>query len=290
MLSTLPIDAPHIAHHILSNSRTARKNLPEITRLPPKPTSIDDASTWYFACGEHDARFKPIDEGIPFPSSHEYMRITTEGITGASKALENALFLMAYRSVLSGLSILRGLRKALEAIRLQKGNHREIRQQVSEANRSYSELIEYKRQYDGRFAGVQGYNMTHHLMSAQPHTNLAMSKVDTDAVINILPDSGTSRIVASHSTDGTKGKQQEVENWITNIARHLSNRDKKGPFIDLVANTFDAYIAPADYKGWSEKDKDVLMATAATSIERVFHEIRFTSPPSDSRHRLSRRS
>ena len=121
VLSTLPIDAPHIAHHVLSDSRTARKSLPNITHLAPKPTSIKDASTWHFACGEHDAMFKPIDEGILFPSSREHMRIRTKGATGANKSLENALFLMAYRSVLSGLSILRGALKVLKALRLQKG-------------------------------------------------------------------------------------------------------------------------------------------------------------------------
>ena len=177
---------------------------------------------------------------------------------------------MAYRSVLSGLSILRGVRKALETLRLQKGNHREIWQQVSEVNRSYDGLMEYKRQYDGRFAGVRSYNMTHHLVSAQPHTNLSMSKIVTDAVINILPDSDISRIVVSHSTDETKEQQQEVENWIIDIARHLSDRDNKRPFIDLVANTFDAYIAPGDYKEWSEKDKEALMTTAATSMKEFF--------------------
>ena len=99
VLSTLPIDVRHMAHHTLSESRKARKSVPEVTHLPPKPVSINDASTWHFACGDHDAMFKPIDEGITLPSNHEYMSITTEGTSGADKALENALFLMAYRSV-----------------------------------------------------------------------------------------------------------------------------------------------------------------------------------------------
>ena len=150
---------------------------------------------------------------------------------------------------------------------MEKGNHREIRQQVSEVTRSFNGLMKYKRQYDGRFAGVRAYNMTHHLVSAQPHTSLTMSKIVTDAVINILPDSGIGRIVVSHSADGTKEKHQEVENWITNIARQLSDREHKRPFIDFVANTFDAYIAPADYREWPEKDKDTLTTAAATSMK-----------------------
>ena len=267
VLSTLPVDATHIAHHTLSGIRTSRKSLPEITQLPPKPTSIKDASTWHFACEEHDARFKPIDEGILFPSSREYMRITTVGATGANRSLEDAIFLMAYRSVLSGLSILRGVLKVLKALRLEKGNHPEIRRQMVEVTRSYNGLMDHKHQYDRRFAGIQGYDMTHHLASTRSHTRLAMSKLVADAVINILPDSGFSRIVVSHSYDITKEKQQEFEKLSIDITRQLSDADNKKPFIDLVANTYDTYIAPADYEGWSERDKAVLMTTAANSIK-----------------------
>ena len=109
-----------------------------------------------------------------------------------------------------------------------------------EVTRSYNELMDYKRQYDMRFAGIQVYNMTHHLASIHPHTRLAMSKLVTGAVINILPDSGLSRIVVSHSYDITKGKQQEVEKLLIDITRQLSDADNKKPFIDLVAKTYDA--------------------------------------------------
>ena len=266
VLNTLPIDALHIAHYTISDSRAVRTNLPQIVHLPPKPTSIDDASTWHFACGEHDARFKPIDEGILFPSSHEYMRITTEGATGATKALEEILFLMAYRSILSSLSILRGVCVALRKLQLEKGNHQVIRQQASEAFRSYSALMKYKSPYDRRFANIQCYNMTHHLIAGQPHTRLAMSGVDPYATTNILPDGDVSRIVVSHAADETKGREHEIVNRLANMPKELANQSDKGPFINLVANTFGTYISAADYREWSEEDKNALMRAAAKSV------------------------
>ena len=240
--------------------------MPEINRLPPKPRSIGKASTWRFACQEHDGRFKPIDVGIPFPVSHENMRITTEGATGANKELEEVLFLMAYRTVLSTLCILRGLCKALGQLRREKGKHPKIVQQATEVYALIERLMEYKRPYDGRFAGVRSYHMTHHLVSAQSHTRLAVSSVGPYATTNILPDKGISRIVVSHAADESRERQLETENRMTDLAEELSDGSNKKPFIDLVTGTFDAYIAPADYEEWSEEDKDVLKKAAARKM------------------------
>ena len=157
VLSTLPIDVRHIAHHTISDSRKAKKRLPTIAHLPPKPTSIDDASTWHFACQQHDDKFKPIDLGIQFPTPHKYMRIVTEDAGGADKVLEETLFLMAYRSILSSLSVLRGTRKALITLRSEKGSHRQINLNAREVHRAYDELMKYKASYDARFVGVRGY-------------------------------------------------------------------------------------------------------------------------------------
>ena len=158
------------------------------------------------------------------------------------------------------------------ALRVEKGNHREIRQQLREVTGSFNRLMEYKRPYDGRFAGVHAYNMTHHLMSAQPHTGLTMSRIFPDTVVNILPDSGIVRIIASHSADGTEEKQQEVENWMFHTARQLSDREHKRPFIDFVTDTFDTYIAPVDYREWPEEDKDALTSAAAASMNEFLSE------------------
>ena len=266
VLSTLPIDASHISHYVLKDSRRRRKGQPGITHLPPKPTPLDDASAWHFACQEHDAKFKPIDLGIPFPNTNEYMRLTAGGSTGAAVALEEALFLMAYRSVLSALSILRGVRKALVELRIQKGSHQSISQHAIEVTKRYDLLMEYKRQFDGRFAGVRSFDMTHHIMSARSHTGLAASLVGPYATTNILPDGGITRIVVSHASDESKERRQEIEVEIANLTKGLSDKGNKRAFIDLVANSFDSYVSPADYKKWAEEDKDALMRTAAKSV------------------------
>ena len=267
MLSALPIDARHIAHQTIAGGRIAGKRLEEITHLPPKPRSIKDATTWHFACQKHDDLFKPIDEGIVFPSCREYMRIQTEEATGATTELEEMLFLMAYRSVLSSLSILRGAHNALNKLRLEKGNHQRIKQQLTEVSKPVRSLMEYRRQYNGRFAGVQGCDMVHHLVTGQPHTRLTMSYVGTNSTINILPDNGISRIVVSHKASESEKSQLEIENRINTLAKELSDRDNKKPFIDLVT-TLDAYIAPADYEEWPESDKDALMRTAAQKMRQ----------------------
>ena len=268
VLSTLPIDVSHIAHHTISNSRQAKKRLPTITHLPPKPTSIDDASTWHFACQQHDDKFKPIDLGIQFPTSHKYMRIGTEQLTGADERFEEALFLMAYRSILSSLSILRGARKALITLRQERGNHRQIKKVSIEVQMSHDKLMEYKSQYDGRFVGARRYDMTHHLIAVSPHTKLAISSVDDYATTNILPDEGVTRIVVSHATNEALERQQAIEMRITDLAKGLSAREDRRPLIGLVANTFDAYIAPADYESWSDKDKRSLEKAAADRIKQ----------------------
>ena len=274
VLSTLPIDAPHVAHQTIAGGRIAGKRLEEINHIRPKPTPIKDAATWHFACGEHDDWFKPIDKGIVFPSCHEYMRIQTEGTTGIDKELEEALFLMAYRSVLSSLSILRGARNALHTLRLSKGNHPKIRQQASEISRSISSLMDYKRHYDGRFAGIQYCNMTHHVTTVQPHTRLAMSTIGTYGTIkyaptNILPDSSTTRIVVSHLATEAKESQQDIVTTMGNLPKELSDPNNKKPFIDLVAKkNFEVYIAPADYAVWPNEDKEGLAMTAADHMRQ----------------------
>ena len=269
VLSVLPIDAPHIAHHARSSGRIAGKRRLKMASLPPKCISIDDASTGYFACDEHDGKFQPIDTGIPFPTSHEYMRITTEGTTEADRALEETLFLMAYRSVLSALCILRGLDKVLRQLRVENRMEKgKLSRHANENYRSYDRLLKYKRPYDARFAGVQGYNMTHHLIAGQPHTRLAMSGIGTDATTNILPCDGVSRIVVSHATDEPRERQQEAENSLTNALKELSDRDDKKPFVELASSAFDAYISPADYREWSEEDKGALRRASAETMNQ----------------------
>ena len=99
-----------------------------------------------------------------------------------------------------------------------------------------------------------------------------MSRISPDTVVNILPDGGIGRIVVSHSADGTNEKHQEVENWITDTARQLSDREHKRPFIDFVTDSFDTYIAPADYREWPDQDKDALTSAAAASMNKFLSE------------------
>ena len=110
--------------------------------------------------------------------------------------------------------------------------------------------------------------MTHHLIATQPHTHLAMSYVGPYATVNILPDSGITRIAVSHAADVTEDQQYETATRIINMSNELSDPDNKGPFINLVTNTFDAYIAPADYRTWSEEDQGALMRTAAKTLNQ----------------------
>ena len=270
VLSTLPIDASHIAHYTLMDSLKARSGQLHVARLRPKPTSLNDASTWHFACQEHDASFGPIDRRIAFPSSHEYMRITTEELDETMKPLENALFLMAYRSLLSSLSIFRGLRNTLVALKLQKGNLPEIRRQMTDVSVSQNKMMKGKRRYDGRFAGVLDCNMIHHLIAAEPHTRLAMSKVMTFGIVNVLPGNDISRIVVSHLADGREKDEREAAEWIANAAKALSDHSDRKSFVGLISGTFEAYVSPTDYKGWSEMEKNVLEEDAAVSINELF--------------------
>ena len=269
VLSTLPINASHIAHYTFTESRKTGKRQLQITHLPPKPTSIDEASTWRFACQDHDARFMPIDKGIVFPKSHEYTRITTDTVADAMKEFEEALFLMAYRSLLSSLSILRGLSKTLSVLRVQKGNHPEILRHMDEVRRSRHTMAKNRHQYDKRFAGLSDCNMTHHFIAAQSHTRLAMSKVMDIGIVNVLPGRDTSRIVVSHLTNVQSKGEEKVENWIANAARALSDHNRKRPFIDLIAGDYDAYISPADYENWSKEERDSLERSAAASMNAL---------------------
>lgn len=266
VLSTLPIDAPHIAHHTLTSTGRGLRIPPSVSHLPPKPISIWDASTWHFACQQDDDKFKAVDTGIRFPVSTEYRKITTDTVSEGATALEEALFLMAYRSVLSSLSILKGVYNSLRQLRIERGNHQPIVQQARSAYKNYDQVLKLKRPYDGRFAGVQDYKMTHHLIAAPSHTRLALTKVVDYATIAIIPDNNLSRIVVSHAANEPIERQREAKNWVLQKQSELSDSDNKEPFIDLVADTFDAYISPADYAEWSEQDRDALERAAATSV------------------------
>ena len=108
VLSVFPRNAEYVANLTEEDGRIGGKDLRDVAHLPPKPTRVNEASTWHFACEYHDGLFKPVDLGIKFPSCREYASIQTPEATEADKELEGDLFLQAYRTALSLLSTLRG--------------------------------------------------------------------------------------------------------------------------------------------------------------------------------------
>jgi len=258
VLSVFPIDAEYVANLTKADGRIGGKGLEDVTLLPPKPTRIKEASTWHFACQYHDGLFKPVDLGIRFPICRKYTSIQTRESTEGGEELEDALFLQAYRTVLSTLSTLRGARETLRQLRKAKWNVREILLQSQEIYERYRRIESYKLRFDGRFSKAGECNMVHHLVPVSPHTRMALGYLDEGMAVSVLPGDGGSWLIVSHLTDDDTKVQGKVEELVNDMPKKLADPDNKIPLIEFVSSSFGAFISPEDYDGWDREDKEVL--------------------------------
>lgn len=274
-LWVLPCDAVHVAKQTTADGRIAGKGLHEITRIPPKPIAVNQASTWHFACQHHDGMFGPVDKGIKFPRLRQYVSVQTKDATGENKVLEESLFLLAYMIVLSSLSTLRGGSNALGELWLRPRNapeRRVIADQQRANARKVDFIKDFKLHLDRRFARAGKCYMTHHLVPVDPHTGIAIGGLENDRkIVTVLPDDGGSWMVISYLDDDATAVQGSVDNLVNEWPAKLADRDNKQPFIDGVTSSFNSFMSAKDYSTWTKEEQDELESTSA----RVFLSLVF---------------
>ena len=274
-LWVLPCDAVHVAKQTTADGRIAGKGLEQITEIPPKPISVNQASTWHFACQHHDGMFGPVDQGIKFPRLRQYVSIQTKDATAENKELEEALFLLAYMIVLSSVSPLRGGSNALRKLWLRQRNVPE-RRAIADQQRANARTIGFinslKLHLDRRFARAGECNMTHHLVPVNPHTGMAFGGLENDRkIVSVLPDDGGSWMVISHLDDDGVRVRGKVDELVNDWPEKLADRDNKQPFIDGVTSSFNSFISPKDYSTLTKEEQHDLEKTSA----RVFLSLVF---------------
>ena len=251
VLWTLPLDATHIAHHAYVAPRHGNK----IGPIPPKNVPVPSASTWFFACEKHDALFNPIDQGINF-FGHQ------RDIMG-----EN-LFLLAYRTVLSTASTVRGARRAAYKLRIDEGNHRSIAERESTLYKAYEKVNTQKLMLDNQLLCKQ-FSMTHHIASVKPHTRIAISQFEDDRCLNVLPNGEFTWVIISHSSKETEVFEQQASQELARILSSLEDPTDCAPLIDLLSSRSpNAYISPDDYSKWTAADQDVLCQNITSYLEQ----------------------
>ena len=247
-----------------------------IERVPPQPKRPRSAATRLFACNSDDNKTFEIIEGgsrIQFPDQRTPSVFSSSDCLGL-EFLEEQLFRLAYRAILSHQDVLISLQVSL-SLPVQEQNPadkrlrtRLHRNRLKAVNPVLSAIERAKTEYDARLVGVRPLRLTHHLIpvrtaAAATVSDVLLGQTPSGAYEHIartlLPTDVTNRehwlILSYPETDREWSPNAADQIQGAALASQVSESDSVDWMVWLLRNSTNAYVKPSHYRALPESAK-----------------------------------
>ena len=247
-----------------------------VERVSPQPKRARSAATRPFACNDDDNKTFERIEGssqIQFPNSRMPKVFSSSDCRGL-EVLEEQLFLIAYRPMLSHEDVLISLRESLLLpIQEQNPTRKDVRS-ILHRNRlkavdPVASAVEIaKTEYDARLVGARPLRLTHHLIPMRAAVAATVSDVRLEQTtggayehiaLTLLPTDVAKRehwlILSYPETDcewspNTANQIQEAA-----LASQASESGRVDWMVSLLRSSTNAYVKPSHYNALPESAK-----------------------------------
>lgn len=257
----------------------------EIKELPPHAVTIDDASVRHFACNEHDQGTSALAraDNLVVPDLQGRTVLYDHSPLPGLETFMEALFFLAYRTLLFRISQLRGVEQAASQVhqeRSAEGNRFGVKMTLgflADLADRITDLYSLKRRYDQRILGDSGaIDLVHYVASVPTNIRYACSEYTTVEVrrgprtkkhlvsLNVLPLQGVTWLIASHPYERKSvniGIGKEISRMRSTVTGQRRREDLR-----MMCNSTNLYASPEDYRSMPEKDKAKISSSMAATI------------------------
>ena len=260
-----------------------------VKRIDPKCVPISLASVGHPTCADHDRDVWVPADGLKFYIPERYSR---RHVVGTSSGLFEALFLLAYRTLLYRLSQFRGLEleasnKRVEQVRSGQRFGVDLMDQVlQELSAIARSLYADKLIYDRCYVGIRRTGFIHHMMPLRPYIPFAASeyleftcswpeKWHSDhtawAAVNVIPAARATWLTVSHI-------ENRCPRFVINVANQVKDfcadtpAVKKREHLNALQTWTNAYCSPEAYWALPDPDRAEIEEGIARTVCQEPHE------------------
>ena len=255
----------------------------EIEEIPPHPVPISEASVGHFACSPHDGGLLGCADNLVVPDLHGLHLLDERSIPPDLLHFTEALFVLAYRTLLFRISHLRGSAKvAADALREQmdEGNWYAaglVIPQISDLSAILTELYRLKTGFDNRvLKESNGVRLVHHIRKFRPfirytcseclpwHLSSKRQKTYTWICVNVLNLGGTTWLIVSHPID-PEFASRSVERWVKRMTE-CGPAARRRSDLRMFSENLNLFASPAEFGGLPESDQSLVKGSLAKLI------------------------
>ena len=277
----------HLVKHTKGeNKRTASKWLWEIESMPPQDeVPISLASVGHFACDIHDRGYPLAGaDNLKIPVNSGYVSFDDQSPPAGLEDCSESLFYLAYRTLLFRISQFRGVEKEVLrqlGLQVESGNRFAVEsclghhQKVSSI---LSQLLRFKDGFDRRVLGdASAIRLVHHIVPFRPVIRYAACEFNKVphipyrgedsvwAALNVLPISGRTWFIASHSRLSNQHHYSLVRNGVLDFAA-CSGSARRTADLGAFLSWINIYASIPDYCSLPESDRTFIESRMAWQV------------------------
>ena len=255
----------------------------EIEEIPPHPVPISEASVGHFACRPHDGGLLGRADNLVVPDLDGHHLLDDRNIPANLVPFAEALFVLAYRTLIFRISQLRGSAKvAVDALKEQmdEGNWYAtglVIPQVSDLSAVLAELYRLKTGFDLRILGESpSVRLIHHVREFRPFIRYTCSECVPWVLrskrrnsycwicINILSLEGVTWLIVSHPI-GPEFASGSIERWVKRMTE-CGSAARRRTDLRMFSESLNLFASPADYCDLPASDQSLVKGSLARSI------------------------
>ena len=255
----------------------------EIEEIPPHPVPISEASVGHFACRPHDGGLLGGADNLVVPELHGLHLFDERSISPDLVPFAEALFVLAYRTLIFRISQLRGsARVAVDALKEQmdKGNWYAaglVIPQISDLSAILTELYRLKAGFDSRILNEPpGIHLVHHVREFTPFIRYTCSECVPWLLrskrrrsycwvcINILNLDGVTWLIVSHPV-GSDFASGSIERRVKRMTT-CGPAARRSTDLEMLRDCLNVFASPTDFDGLPESDQSLVKGSLAKLI------------------------
>ncbi len=255
----------------------------DIEEIPPHPVPISEASVGHFACRSHDGGLLGRADNLVVPDLHGRHLLDERSISADLVPFTEALFALAYRTLIFRISQLRGAAKvAADALKEQMDDGNWYASglavpQVSNFVAVLTELHRLKTGFDFRILEESpGVRLIHHVREFSPFIRYTCSecvprllsskrqKTYVWMCVNILNLGGTTWLIVSHPIE-SEFASGSVERWVKRMTEY-GPAARRRTDLRMFSESLNLFASPADFSGLPESDQSLVKSSLARLI------------------------